>query len=390
MSALSDESGITKFVYWDNLTYSPPGSYDPEEWDAGLGARIYENYLDHCVEAEHLGYAGVSMPEHFGPSSPCPHPNIMMAALAARTTTARIISGANLPLLHHPLQLAEQLAMIDVLSGGRLEVGLGRHGDRAAQEHAIDLVDGGLNRFDLPVPKDDLTPMSAAFLADAETAEVTVWPRPVQQRVPLWVAAGSDESLATAARRGLGVFTGLNITPSAGGMAPLRVDEMAARLRRYVEIGQEHGQALSMAHVMASCFTVVAETDREAAEIVRDGFIRHVESAAVYLARMAGSGRLDSPLESLAEQEETGIRAVLETPADSYLRNPFALVGSVETVKEKLAALRAAGLTRFMLLCGGVGTEQAIGWQTAKAMAEDVAPELFLAARNGPVRMAAA
>ncbi|WP_197084737.1 LLM class flavin-dependent oxidoreductase [Saccharothrix sp. ST-888] len=389
MSTLSEDPNIVKFVYWDNLTYAPPGSRRPEEWDPKLGARLYESYLDHCVEAERLGYAGLSMPEHFGPSSLSPHPNILLAALAARTTTARIMSGVNLALLHNPLHLAEQFAMIDVLSGGRLEVGLGRRGDRAAFEHAVDLIDGALNRIDHPVAKADLTPSSAAFLQDVETAKVTVWPRPVQQRVPLWVAAETDESLATAARRGLDVFTGLNLDPSAGGMSKVSVDEMVARLHRYMEIGKEHGHELSMANIAASCFTVIADTDREAAEMVRDGFVSHVEAASGYLARMAGADPGNSPLESLAKDGSTGVQGVFEAPADSYLRNPFALVGSVETVQAKLDALVTAGFRRFVLLCGGVGTAHEIGWQSAAAMAHDVAPELFAAAKSGLAEAAA-
>lgn len=389
MSTLGDDSDIVKFVYWDNLTYAPPGSRDPEKWDPWLGARIYESYLDHCVEAERLGYAGLSMPEHFGPSSLVTHPNIMLAALAARTTKARIISGVNLALLHNPLHLAEQFAMIDVLSGGRLEVGLGRRGDRAAFEHSADLVEGVLNRADHPVAKADLTPALAPFAQDIETANVTVWPRPVQQRVPLWVAAETDGSLAAAARRGWNVFTGLNLDPSAGGMSKVGVDDMVARLGRYIEIGQENGHALSMANIAASCFTVVADTDQEAAEIVRDGFTSHIEAASGHLARLAGANPANSSLETLAKEGDTGVQGVFEASADSYLRNPFALVGSVETVKAKLDALLSAGFRRFVLLCGGVGNAHEIGWQSATAMANDVAPDLFAAAKSAPAEVAA-
>ncbi|MFF2040680.1 LLM class flavin-dependent oxidoreductase [Kitasatospora sp. NPDC058170] len=383
MGTLSEDPDVVKFVYWENLTYAPPGSRRPEEWDPKLGARLYESYLDHCVEAEELGYAGLSVPEHFGPSSISPHPNIMLAALAVRTTRARIVSGVNLALLHHPLHLAEQFAMVDVLSGGRLEVGVGRRGDRAAFEHAVDLIEGGLNRIDHPVAKADLTPTSAGFLQDVETAKVTVWPRPVQERVPVWVAAESDGSLATAARRGWDVFTGLNLDPAAGGMSKVSVEEMVARLRRYQEIGAENGHELSMANVAASCFTVVADTDREAAEIVRKGFVSHIESASGYLARMAGAVPGDTPLEELAKDGSTGVQGVFDATAESYLRNPFALVGSVETVKAKLDALVTAGFRRFVLLCGGVGNAHEVGWQSATAMAHDVAPELFAAGKAG-------
>ncbi|RKT19423.1 alkanesulfonate monooxygenase SsuD/methylene tetrahydromethanopterin reductase-like flavin-dependent oxidoreductase (luciferase family) [Streptomyces sp. 1114.5] len=377
MSTLSEDPDLVKFVYWDNLTYAPPGSRAPEEWDPKLGAKLYESYLDHCVEAERLGYAGLSVPEHFGPSSLSPHPNVMLAALAARTTRARLVSGVNLALLHHPLHLAEQFNMIDVLSGGRLEIGLGRRGDRALFEKNVDIIDGAVNRIDHPVAPADLTPTTSAFLQEAEVAKVTVWPRPVQPQVPLWVAAETDESLATAARRGWNVFTGLNLDPAAGGMSKISVEEMVARLHRYFEVGKEHGHELSMANTAASCFTVIADTDREAAELVRDGFMSHVSAAGGFLARMAGAAPDDSPLEQLAKEGDTGVQGVFEAPADSYLRNPFALVGSVETVRAKLDALVAGGFRRFVLLCGGVGNAHELGWQSATAMARDVAPELF-------------
>lgn len=383
MSALANDPNIVKFVYWDNVTYSPPGSVEPEKWDGKLATELYESYLDHCVEAEGLGYAGVSLPEHFGPSSPLPHPIIMMAALAVKTTSARIVSGANIPLWHHPMELAEQLAMVDVLSGGRLEVGLGRHGDRTEQENAIDLIDGVLNKIDYPVAKADLRPMQAAFLQDAEVATVNAWPRPVQRRVPLWSAAGTEESLAAAARRGMCVFTGLSINPTASGMAPITIEETIPRLHRYIEIGQENGHHLSMANVAATCFTAIAETDQEAADIVREGFINHVQAVAGHTGRLAGTIKPgETSLSSLAGLETPEMKALLEAPAESYIQNPFALVGSVETVKAKLEALLSAGMRRFIVLCGGVGSRQEIGWQTAKALAEDVAPDLFAAARE--------
>lgn len=383
MSALADDPNTVKFIYWDNITYSPPGSREPEEWDGETAAAVYRGYLDHCVEAERLGYAAVSLPEHFGPSSPMPHPVIMMAALAARTKTARILSGVNIPLWHHPVELAEQLAMIDVLSGGRLEVGLGRYAERAAQDHAVDLIDGILHQVDFPVAKADLRPMQAGFLQDAEVANFNVWPRPVQRRVPLWSTAGSDSSLEAAALRGMNVFTGLNTNPTPDGRMTVTVETMVPRLRRYIEIGQEAGHDLSMANVAVTCFTAVGDTDHEAAEIVRRGFVSHVQAVAGHTGRLAGTVKPgESSTSSLADLENADMRAVLDAPAESYIRNQFALVGSVETVREKLEALMSAGLRRFVVICGGIGTRHEVGWQTAQRLVEDVAPDLFAAARQ--------
>lgn len=383
MSALAEDPNVVKFIYWDNITYSPPGSREPEEWDGELAAAVYESYLDHCVEAERLGYAGVSLPEHFGPSSPVPHPVIMMAAIAARTKSARILSGVNIPLWHHPVELAEQLAMIDVLSGGRLEVGLGRHGERAAQDHAVDLIDGILHQIDFPVAKDDLRPMQAGFLQNAEVANFNLWPRPVQRRVPLWSPASSDSSLEAAALRGMNVFTGLNTNPTPDGRMTVTVETMLPRLRRYIEIGQEAGHDLSMANVAVTCFTSIGDTDEEAAEIVRRGFVSHVQAVAGHTGRLAGTIKPgEFSTSSLAALENDDMRAVLEAPAESYIRNQFALVGSVATVREKLEALLSAGIRRFVVICGGIGTEHEIGWQTAQRLVADVAPDLFAPARE--------
>ena len=382
MGTLADDPKTVKFIYWDNLTYAPPGSRNPEAWDPQLGMELYQSYLHHCVEAERLGYAGVSMPEHFGASSVCPYPNIMMAALAIKTSKIRIISGVNIPLWHHPMELAEQLAMIDVLSGGRLEVGLGRHGDRQAQEHAIDLIDGVLHQIDFPVAKADLTLLAAAFLKDTEVAKVNVWPRPAQKRVPLWVAAGSEGSLATAARRGHSVLTGRNINPSVGETETLTIEDLVPRIKRYIEIGQEAGHNLSMANVAVTCFTAIADTDKEAAEIMRRGMLNHLQGAAGFIARARGVAKSDDdPIQVLfagaGEGEAARMKAALEARSESNNRNPFSFVGSVKTVREKLEALMSAGFTRFILPCGGVGTDHQTSWGIARAMAGDVAPDLF-------------
>ena len=91
MGTLADDPEITKFVYWDNLTYAPPGSLDPEQWNPEIAMELYESYLTHFEVAERLGYAGVSMPEHITPTSISGYPNVIMSALSQRTKTARHI-----------------------------------------------------------------------------------------------------------------------------------------------------------------------------------------------------------------------------------------------------------------------------------------------------------
>ena len=366
MGTLSEDPDKVKCVYWDNLTYSPPGADLWDEWDSKKATALYESYLSHCAEAEQMGFAGVSMPEHVGPYSICAHPNVMMAALAQRTKTVRIVSGVNIPLWHNPIDLASEMAMVDVLSNGRVEIGLGRHGDQEANQNAIDLIKGVLHGEDYPLPARQAMGIFAERLAPDAPTRNTVWPRPNQKRLPLWSAAGSLDSVVAAASRGLGLMTGLSTNPQAGGMSAGSIGKLMPLFEKYIEVGQEHGHNLSMANVAVISFVTVAKTDEEAADRARAGFLNHLEKAIATYERVGSAIQLPAD----------NIKAMFEKSTDSFLDSPFAMVGSVATVQEKLAALRAAGLSRFILPFG-MGLDHQEAWDMTCLFKEEVAPELF-------------
>ena len=89
--------------------------YDPEK-----GHLLYNRYLDELEYAEKLGFDGVCVNEHHQNAyGTMPAPNIMAAALVRRTSRMKIaIVGNGLPLRDHPLRVAEEVAMLDVISGG--------------------------------------------------------------------------------------------------------------------------------------------------------------------------------------------------------------------------------------------------------------------------------
>src|ERR1700751_3275490 len=90
---------------------------------------VYESSLAQMLAAESLGYHSVWIAEHhFNDYGLCPAPPVLAAFLAARPTRLRLGMGGGLLPLHHPVDLAEQLAVLDVVSGGRLDVGIGRGG----------------------------------------------------------------------------------------------------------------------------------------------------------------------------------------------------------------------------------------------------------------------
>src|SRR5437870_13587591 len=90
---------------------------------------VYDSGLAQMLAAETLGYSSVWIAEHhFNDYGLCPAPQVLASFVAARTKTLRLGMGVSLLPLHHPVVLAEELAVLDVVSGGRLDVGIGRGG----------------------------------------------------------------------------------------------------------------------------------------------------------------------------------------------------------------------------------------------------------------------
>src|SRR5918911_2794223 len=123
------EAGRKNGTVWVNL---PNKYFDPEK-----GHRLYNRYLDELEYGEELGFDVVAVNEHHQTAyGLMPSPIVTASALARRTQRAKIaILGSALPLRSHPLMVAEEHAMIDVISGGRAITRLGR--GPGAGEHTL-------------------------------------------------------------------------------------------------------------------------------------------------------------------------------------------------------------------------------------------------------------
>ena len=98
----------------------PRDLYDPK-----IGHRLYNDYLDQLEFADHMGFDGLGVNEHHQNAyGLMPSPNIMAAALTRRTRKANlVVLGNSIALYNPPVRVAEEFAMLDVLSGGRLVAG---------------------------------------------------------------------------------------------------------------------------------------------------------------------------------------------------------------------------------------------------------------------------
>ncbi len=199
-------------------------------------AERYAEVLDLAALADDLGFDVAWLAElHFGGAfSLLASPLMLVPVIAARTRRIRIGTAVTLLPLHHPLQVAEQAATADVLSGGRLELGVGR-GSIPSQFHGFDVPLGDNRaRFDEALEIIRLAWTRERFSyagAFHRVEEVAVVPRPVQRpHPPIRVAVHTAESFAHVGERGWPIYSGTTTTPLPQlreGMALYR-DRLAA------------------------------------------------------------------------------------------------------------------------------------------------------------------
>jgi alkanesulfonate monooxygenase SsuD/methylene tetrahydromethanopterin reductase-like flavin-dependent oxidoreductase (luciferase family) len=178
------------------LLSCPPGKSHPQ---------VYHEGLEQMEAAEALGFHTLWFTEHhFSAYGGSADPMLMAIAAADRTQAVRIGIGVSVVPFHHPLQLAEQGAMVDILSGGRLEFGVGRGSQRYEYERlGVSLDDKGA-RFEEAMEIIRRAWTEEAFAHEGtyyRFPETTVYPRILQRpHPPIWIASTTPPTLQYAVK----------------------------------------------------------------------------------------------------------------------------------------------------------------------------------------------
>lgn len=182
----------------------------PEEKSAEA---YFRDALDLAEEADRLGYGHIRIVEHYfhhyGGYSP--NPIVFLAAAAQRTRRARLVTGAVLPAFNHPLKLAGEIAMLDAISGGRLDVGFARaflpHEFRRfgrSPDESVARFREGIEQVDLLLREEAVTHRGRFHTIENTTS----LPRPTQRPRPKFYVAAltTPDSFAFAGRMGHSVM----------------------------------------------------------------------------------------------------------------------------------------------------------------------------------------
>ena len=333
------------------------------ETDGPLGL-YYRRLVDFLASSEDLGYDGIWANEHhFHPyGGLVPSPAVLLSALAQRTKRVRLGTSVVVLPLQLPLEIAEQLAMVDLMSGGRVELGVGRgfvpFDYRTAGIPMEEGQERTLESLEVILKAWSGGPFShhgKYFHYD----QVEVWPPPEQRPHPgVWIACSSHpESFAWAGTMGYYLLTVSSLRP---------IEQVAAMAQHYHAAWAASGRD-PLGYKYATHYQIVVDEDRARARQI----------AADAIRRYFGLLRESTALFSSSANRPTMPDPMADFSIERWIEEGRILCGTPYDVVQTLQrAQRELGLTGVdgTYLFGGISFETAE--RSLRLFAQEVIPRM--------------
>lgn len=340
--------------------------------DTKSAAEYYRDSLEIVGLCDELNYRHVRIVEHyFTPyGGYSPNPLTFLAAASQRTQNARLITGAVLPAFNHPLKLAGEIAMVDGLSNGRLEVGFGRaflplefdafevslDDSRARFDEGVDLVRRLLE-------EENVTTRGQFHSFE----KITSLPRPTQKpRPPFWVAAiSSIESVVAAAKAGYHVM--------GVPLAALKLKELIEVYRESWKQAGHAGEGRFMLMFQTFCWP----DDSEAKDIIRAPINHYLktlyDAASAWTSGRASSNYpgYDKIIENLKNETFDG----LDAKGAAWVGTPSSIIERINDYQSDVGVFDVGSLQATFR---GLPHDQAL--QSIRLFAQKVIPHFDSAA----------
>jgi alkanesulfonate monooxygenase SsuD/methylene tetrahydromethanopterin reductase-like flavin-dependent oxidoreductase (luciferase family) len=347
----------------------PNSQYDPEQ-----GHALYERHLRSMIRAEQLGFDGLAVNEHHSMVySMTPTVSLMAARLGAVTSRAKIqVAGTPINLMY-PNRVAEEYAMLDVMSGGRMEYAfpLGTGMEYWANEGTINPTTARARfRESLDIILKAWTE-DGPFRYDGEFYNyryLNVWPRPFQKPRPkcFIVGTGSEETVSLAVDYDLGY-----------SIVFVPIPNQLRAFARFRELAAERGRTVEPDDLTIVVMAYVAETDEEAVEEARP----HIERFFSWFHRVTPRFLVPpgyvSTKEFLRRASDAALAKSTEATWDDMVSIGRIACGSPDTVANTIVDwCREAGCGRVNVVLENGDMPE---WKTAKnttMFAEEVMPRI--------------
>jgi alkanesulfonate monooxygenase SsuD/methylene tetrahydromethanopterin reductase-like flavin-dependent oxidoreductase (luciferase family) len=316
---------------------------------------VYARGLDVACEAEQLGFSHVWLAEHhFTNYAYTSRPLLLLSHIAARTRRIRLGTAIIQVPLHHPLVVAEEIATLDVLSGGRVEAGLGKGYQRYQSARLGDgrrAVEGAFDDALALIRRALHEPVFSFEGRAFDVPRTRLFPAPVQPRVPLWLVVNTSvrESVEQAVAAGMNLFTG--VLEPIGALTDVRA--------RYPDLAP----ALAGLRIGTQRPVFVAATEAQAREAVEE--VRWNGRATVQLRH------------GLAEIDDGVLRVapLAGEPDTDALLSEHVVAGTAEQCVEQLRRIQSGlGCDYFSASFWFGGLSQARVLDSMRRFARDVMP----------------
>jgi alkanesulfonate monooxygenase SsuD/methylene tetrahydromethanopterin reductase-like flavin-dependent oxidoreductase (luciferase family) len=187
---------------------------NPQQWHKPW-ADLYAQTLELITWTESIGFEGAWVPEHHGAEDGyAPAPLVALAAIAARTKTIKLGSAIALAPLYHPVRFAEECAVLDILSDGRLEMALAiGYRRREAEAYGVDFSTRGRRTDEfLEIVRRLWAGETFSYQGKHFSLQnASIVPTPTQHRIPLYIGGFTDKALERTAKYGDGYFGNLEV-----------------------------------------------------------------------------------------------------------------------------------------------------------------------------------
>ena len=337
--------------------------------DDGQGSDKYKLMIEGSKYFDQNGFNSVWTPErHFSAfGGPYPNPAVTSAAIAAVTENVNIRSGSIVSPLHHSVRIAEDWAVVDNLSNGR--VGLSFAAGWQPNDFLImpQNYGGGKNKQVMLEQIETVRRLWRGEKVEFENPMGTMvatetLPRPVQKELPVWLTtAGNPESYKQAGALGCNVLTHL---------LGQSVEEVTEKISLYRQARKDAGLDPAAGKVTLMLHTFVGVDDDEVRELVREPMKDYLRSAMKLVIDFAWSfPAFKRPGGQESKPEDIDIKSLSPEESDTILNFAFeryfetsGLFGTVETCSKMIERCKGADIDEIAcLLDFGVATEQVMG-----------------------------
>ncbi|MCF1461923.1 LLM class flavin-dependent oxidoreductase [Agrobacterium vitis] len=302
----------------------------------------YRLLMDSAKFADDNGLSALWVPErHFHAFGGLyPNPSMIHAALAMVTKRVQLRSGSIVLPLHHPVRVAEEIAVVDNLSQGRVGVAIASGWTR--NEFVLSREPHGSRRSLMWRSFDQVTKLLAGETltfedAEGNTVEAKTLPRPVQPRVPFWVACQSMETFVEAGRRGINVLTAL---------LGETLESLTPKIAAYRRSLEKNGFDPAAGTVSIMVHTYLGGDVETVKANVKGPFSDYLRTHYHLLEGLARSMGLDIALENFSRDD---LDSLIEFGVEGFIKGR-SLIGTPESTAETVEALGAAGIDEIACL----------------------------------------